>query len=117
MTKPSAKCALALPDLEHAKAAVLNGPTSAGGQRTYDHANLKFVTRNTDNQTSRASPSEPSRANRATGAVPRREINDAGGGAYQRLLLYQRADRDGRGHLAACRARETDRPLVLELLL
>jgi hypothetical protein len=34
---------LALPDLEHAKPAVLNSLTSAGGQRTYDHAIREFV--------------------------------------------------------------------------
>jgi hypothetical protein len=32
--------ALALPDLEHAKTAVLNSPTSASGQRTYDRSPL-----------------------------------------------------------------------------
>src|SRR5256885_4610430 len=32
------KRVLALPDLEHAKTAVLNSLTSASGQRTYDHA-------------------------------------------------------------------------------
>ena len=31
------KRVLALPDLEHAKTAVLNSLTSASGQRTYDH--------------------------------------------------------------------------------
>jgi len=35
--------ALALPDLEHAKTAVLNSLTSASGQRTYDHAIREFV--------------------------------------------------------------------------
>jgi integrase len=35
---------LALPDLEHAKTAVLNSLTSASGQRTYDHAIREFVT-------------------------------------------------------------------------
>jgi len=34
---------LALPDLEHAKAAVLNSLTSASGKRTYDHAITEFV--------------------------------------------------------------------------
>ena len=34
---------LALPDLEHAKTAVLNSLTSASGQRTYDHAISEFV--------------------------------------------------------------------------
>jgi hypothetical protein len=34
---------LALPDLEQAKAAVLNSLTSASGQRTYDHAITEFV--------------------------------------------------------------------------
>jgi integrase len=34
---------LALPDLEHSKAAVLNSLTSANGQRTYDHAIREFV--------------------------------------------------------------------------
>jgi hypothetical protein len=33
----------ALPDLEQAKAAVLNSLTSASGQRTYDHAIREFV--------------------------------------------------------------------------
>jgi site-specific recombinase XerD len=37
------KRVLALPDLEHAKAAVLNSLTSASGQRTYDHAIREFV--------------------------------------------------------------------------
>jgi len=37
------KRVLALPDLEHAKAAVLNSLTSASGQRTYDHAIGEFV--------------------------------------------------------------------------
>ncbi len=32
------KRVLALPDLEHAKTAVLNSLTSASGQRTYEHA-------------------------------------------------------------------------------
>jgi integrase len=39
----SPKRVLALPDLEHAKTAVLNGLTSASGQRTYDHAIREFV--------------------------------------------------------------------------
>ena len=38
-----AKRVLALPNLEHAKTAVLNSLTSASGQRTYDHATRKFV--------------------------------------------------------------------------
>jgi hypothetical protein len=38
------KRVLALPDLEHAKAAVLNSLTSASGQRTYDHAIREFAT-------------------------------------------------------------------------
>jgi integrase len=37
------KRALALPDLEHAKTAVLNSLTSASGQRTYEHAIREFV--------------------------------------------------------------------------
>src|SRR5712671_5821508 len=37
------KRVLALPDLEHAKTAVLNSLTSASGQRTYDHAIREFV--------------------------------------------------------------------------
>jgi integrase len=41
--KKAPKCVLALPDLEHAKAAVLNSLTSASGQRTYDHAIREFV--------------------------------------------------------------------------
>jgi hypothetical protein len=41
-TKPP-KQVLALPDLEHAKTAVLNSLTSASGQRTYDHAIREFV--------------------------------------------------------------------------
>ena len=47
---PRAKCrtkrpkrVLAIPDLEHAKTAVLNSLTSASGQRTYDHAIREFV--------------------------------------------------------------------------
>ena len=39
----SPKRVLALPDLEHAKTAVLNSLTSANGQRTYDHAIREFV--------------------------------------------------------------------------
>ena len=38
------KRVLALPDLEQAKAAVLNSLTSASGQRTYDHVIREFVT-------------------------------------------------------------------------
>ena len=38
------KWVLALPDLEHAKTAVLNSLTSASGQRTYDYAIREFVT-------------------------------------------------------------------------
>src|SRR6266851_9024040 len=34
---------LALPDLKHAKTAVLNSLTSSSGQRTYDHAITEFV--------------------------------------------------------------------------
>ena len=41
--KKAPKCVLALPDLEHAKTAVLNSLTSASGQRTYDHAIREFV--------------------------------------------------------------------------
>jgi hypothetical protein len=37
------KRVLALPDLEHAKAAVLSSLTSCSGQRTYDHAIREFV--------------------------------------------------------------------------
>jgi hypothetical protein len=42
--KKSPKRILALPDLEHAKTAVLNSLTSASGQRTFDHAIREFVT-------------------------------------------------------------------------
>ena len=41
--KKQPKRVLALPDLEHAKAAVLNSLTSSSGQRTYDHAISEFV--------------------------------------------------------------------------
>jgi hypothetical protein len=41
--KKPPKRLLALPDLEHAKMAVLNSLTSASGQRTYDHAIREFV--------------------------------------------------------------------------
>ena len=41
--KKTPKRALALPDLEHAKTAVLNSLTSDSGQRTYDHAIREFV--------------------------------------------------------------------------
>jgi len=41
--KTPPKRVLALPDLEQAKAAVLNSLTSASGQRTYDHAITEFV--------------------------------------------------------------------------
>jgi hypothetical protein len=41
--KKSPKRVLTLPDLEHAKTAVLNSLTSASGQRTYDHAIREFV--------------------------------------------------------------------------
>jgi hypothetical protein len=37
------KRVLALPDLEHAKTAVLNSLTSSSGQRTYDYAIREFV--------------------------------------------------------------------------
>ena len=37
------KRVLALPDLEHAKSAVLTSLTSASGKRTYDHAITEFV--------------------------------------------------------------------------
>jgi hypothetical protein len=43
--KKSPKRVLALPDLEHAKTAVLNSLTSASGQRTYDPAIREFVVR------------------------------------------------------------------------
>ena len=43
--KKSPKRILALPDLEHAKTAVLNSLTSASGQRTYEHAIREFVLR------------------------------------------------------------------------
>ena len=36
--KKTPKRVLALPDLEHAKSAVLGSLTSRSGQRTYDHA-------------------------------------------------------------------------------
>src|SRR6266545_3286755 len=42
--KKAPKRVLALPDLEHAKTAVLNSLTSASGQRTYEHASREFVT-------------------------------------------------------------------------
>jgi site-specific recombinase XerD len=42
--KKAPKRVLALPDLKHSKAAVLNSLTSASGQRTYDHASREFVT-------------------------------------------------------------------------
>jgi hypothetical protein len=41
--KKTPKRALALPDLEQTKTAVLNSLTSASGQRTYDHAIREFV--------------------------------------------------------------------------
>jgi hypothetical protein len=41
--KKSPKRVLAIPDLEHAKMAVLNSLTSPSGQRTYDHAIREFV--------------------------------------------------------------------------
>ena len=41
--KKPPKRVLALPDLEHAKTAVLNSLTSTSGQRTYDHAIREFV--------------------------------------------------------------------------
>jgi hypothetical protein len=41
--KKSPKRILALPDLEHAKSAVLNSLSSASGQRTYEHAIREFV--------------------------------------------------------------------------
>ena len=37
------KRVLALPDLEHAKTAVLNSLSSASGQRTHEHAIREFV--------------------------------------------------------------------------
>jgi integrase len=42
--KRAPKRVLALPDLEHAKTAVLNSLTSASGQRTYEHAIREFFT-------------------------------------------------------------------------
>src|SRR6185369_8516717 len=42
-TKKLPKRVLALPDLEHAKTAVLNSLTSISGQRSYDHAIREFV--------------------------------------------------------------------------
>lgn len=42
--KKAPRRVLALPDLEHAKAAVLNSLTSISGQRTYDQAITEFVT-------------------------------------------------------------------------
>ena len=42
--KRQPKRVLAFPDLEQAKAAVLDSLTSASGQRTYDHAIREFVT-------------------------------------------------------------------------
>jgi hypothetical protein len=41
--KRQPKRVLALPALEHAKAAVLNSLTSVSGQRTYDHAIREFA--------------------------------------------------------------------------
>jgi hypothetical protein len=41
--KKAPKRILALPDLEHAKTAVLNSLASASGQRTYEHAIREFV--------------------------------------------------------------------------
>ena len=41
--KKAPKRVLALPDLDHAKAAVLSSLTSQSGQRTYDHAIREFV--------------------------------------------------------------------------
>jgi len=41
--KTTPKRVLALPDLEHAKTAVLRSLTSRSGQRTYDHAICEFV--------------------------------------------------------------------------
>jgi hypothetical protein len=41
--KKAAKRLLALPELEHAKIAVLNSLTSASGQRTYEYAIWEFV--------------------------------------------------------------------------
>jgi hypothetical protein len=41
--KKAPKRVLGLPDLEHAKTAVLNSLTSASGQRTYEHAMQEFV--------------------------------------------------------------------------
>ena len=41
--KKAPKRVLGLPDLEHAKTAVVNSLTSASGKRTYDHAISEFV--------------------------------------------------------------------------
>ena len=41
--KTTPKRVLALPDLEHAKSAVLSSLTSRSGQRAYDHAIREFV--------------------------------------------------------------------------
>ena len=62
--KKPPKRVLALPDLEHAKTAVLNSLTSASGQRTYEHAIREFVAwycsepRLAFNRTVAASPSQ-----------------------------------------------------------
>lgn len=53
-TKRPPKRILALPDLEHAKTAVLNSLTSASGQRTYHHAIREFVTGIVRNTASRS---------------------------------------------------------------
>jgi hypothetical protein len=42
--KKAPKQTFALPDLEQSKAAVINGLSSASGQRTYDHAIRECVT-------------------------------------------------------------------------
>jgi hypothetical protein len=46
--RSSAKAILRLPDLEYAKAAVLNGLTSADAQRGYRHAIDELVVRRSD---------------------------------------------------------------------
>ena len=43
-SRKAPKRRLAIPDLEHAKAAVINSLTSRSAQRTYDHAIREFVT-------------------------------------------------------------------------
>ena len=105
--KKSPKHILALPDLEHAKTAVLNSLSSASGQRTYEHAIREFVGWYC---------SEPGASDRQVerraGGAPLRERENRGTGEIN-VSLRVVATRDGQVEcLEGCRRalRSTCRP-------